>query len=361
MKHRRVIFPTHGDPVLVNLWAAAAHTMIDDEVDDLSFAITGPVVDVTYDVLLQEFGAIISAGNEVVHEPGEGSARHGEMMSRLIETAPDDCNLVLLESDCFLLEEHVLHKNFELLDSGAADVVGSGRDTASQWLAQTAIKELLPAPPTDEHFGVGLWPCMLFASKETLLEAGPNYGPMGWQAGDWITGIPGPAPMDVAADTFYEAALKMRADGKRIHAIPQNKYHATIEGSLGRDTRRWETTPTIHIGSLSAVARPDGTFAITEPVTDTNKHELAKRLATLLLGVRYWISMSRWRRHHFNLRDYVESLRASTDLPERLIKLHMIRIGSALVRTVPALESWLVEDKGNFHKAGLWDDILEYL
>lgn len=262
---RIALLPAGADPFLLAYWLRHYARVWAGEVDRLYVHVTGqPDTDVLG--YLRDLAATLP---NVVLSSQPTRQTHGEVMSNLAAyTQPDDL-IVFLEDDAFVRHPGVIANRFDLIDSGAVDVVGTVRGNATDNLV-ARVKELFgPAPVTiTGETGHALFPCFLFIRKRDLPDC--HLDPITLRAGDYIPEIDYTCIQDEGFDTFTQAAWALRKRGLRIHSeAPYRSDKAWREFHDG--------APWFHVGSLSSGY--GAAFMISSPTRLDQKERYWKSIA----------------------------------------------------------------------------------
>lgn len=235
---RAALLPSSGNPYVLGLWLNSFKRVWSSEIDKLYFTIPVPIETnvKTYVIkMLQDAGAI--------YEPCTHSNQHGSGIELLLSKSKEE-NILLIEEDCFVLQQGQINKHFDMLKT--CDVVASPRGHYTDGIEQAALGKF---GERESCF----WPNFFFSNRAVLENTSKDFCGTMWHKGDKIESLGLVCTKDECTDTFGRASLEIRSKGHRIQLVPQ--YHLNH-----KDLENFEHKieifsngfpPYVHFGSLA--------------------------------------------------------------------------------------------------------------
>jgi hypothetical protein len=235
---RAVVLPTTGDPYVSQLWANSCQRFWKDEVDKVYVRVNSG-----NDEAVRNYSADIyrDLGCEV--SVIDHQTDHGPAITDLIHLT-NETHILILEDDFYIKEKGAVSRWFEEVESGRCEVFGSRRGCTNQEIIEkmTSVFSLVGEEALQPTF----WPCLLVASKETLLSTDENFAAKQFDEGISIPYIDYTPPFTMAGDTFVWASIQLRGLGNHCVQIDQNRLYDVI---LSKNYN----CPWVHLGSSSAI------------------------------------------------------------------------------------------------------------
>ncbi len=200
------------------------------EVDELHVLVNGGD-EATLRPILDPLGA-------TVYYESASRIGHGEALMLLLERCQAD-EVVLIEDDAYVRRPGRIRTAFDMRLPGV--VLGSPRGGYSAELGVTASE--VWGPSAD---GYGLWPCFLFAERETLLGVKHGFASQTWRHGTEVPGIGKTFDHETHTDTFSAAAFMLRTTHPVVHVFQGKELW---QKSLPDDPNN--DPPWFHAGGLS--------------------------------------------------------------------------------------------------------------
>lgn len=244
---RSALLPLTGDPVVATFWWKFFSTIWQDEVDHLYVRID----DIT-PVYIAEYIRNLFEHPKVIIIPGKRRGQ-GEALRDLVLSSHEEYNL-LVEEDAFIFREGAVKEQFERLESGEYEFLGSPRESCAQEIADAEYKKF-GVIKERQMFDVGpnFWPNFVFTKNELLKKTDLNFDSKHWKAGETIKEIDLTLKNDADMDTFGWMSIQIRNLTNKIGYIPQFKAYP-IDPYLARN-KEWNfsgISKWIHAGSLSS-------------------------------------------------------------------------------------------------------------
>ena len=229
---RVALLPTPGHPFVLSYWLRNFNRVWAGEVDELRVLVNGGTA-ATVVPLFYDMGCPYDVRFESEQRIG-----HGEALSILLEECEAD-EVVLMEDDAYVRYPGKIRTAFDMRLPGV--VIGSPRGGYSPELGIVASE--IWGSSVD---GYGLWPCFLFAERETLLRVRHGFASQTWKPGTTVPGIGRTFTDEMHTDTFSASAFMLRATNPVVH-VPQ--YKELWQKSLPDDPS--VNPPWFHSGGLS--------------------------------------------------------------------------------------------------------------
>ncbi len=257
---RAALLPQFGDPFGLAYWLSWYRRCWWQEVDALYILcsnVLSPEVASEMDKMIEETNRWVHALDPEkriywqIQLPG---VQHGDGIALLLKTVQED-HLVLLEDDTIVFKPGYLNYQFERLESGEFDIIGSPRGSCAQCIIDASIRKYgapnLPEGSYDNS--CNFWPNFFFARTDILFETDLMFNAKGWDAGDRIEQLDLTITEPSFGDTFVWASIQLRAiEGIKIgyceqfHGHPDDLLHYTQDVNVFSGSAGW-----VHHGSLS--------------------------------------------------------------------------------------------------------------
>jgi hypothetical protein len=236
---RSALLPAGPDPFLLRDWFTH-YRLWADEVDRLEVTVYGIT-----DPEAREFIADHTPRNAVVRF-SPSRLDHGKALGDMLKQTDAD-TVVLVEDDAFVRRSGAVDAAFREVESGGVDIVGSPRSSVTPEIASAAEARFGQPPVMDSgESGNSLWPCFLFAKRDTLLRA-TDFSAHGYPPGIFDATLNYIPQREGAGDTFVHATYQLRDSGARVSWKPQYRCDlAQMADWLTHDP------PWFHVGSLSS-------------------------------------------------------------------------------------------------------------
>lgn len=237
---RAAILPAGPDPFLLRDWFQHYRQWA-SHVDELRVLVCG-----IQDSEAIEYIADHTPENAVVTFSTE-RIEHGQAIGKLLSWTEAD-TVMLCEDDAFVRRSGAVDAAFREVESGQTDIVGSPRYSVSPEIAAAAEARFgQPVVVESAESGHSLWPCFLFARRDTLMATDRNFGAHGWPPGVFVPELNYIPQRENAGDTFVHTTYQLRSNGARVAWRPQYRCDlAQMSDWLTADP------PWFHVGSLSA-------------------------------------------------------------------------------------------------------------
>lgn len=246
---RAALLPHPADPFLLKYWLKFYQTVWHDEVDKLYILINSPI-----DIEVIEYMKTLVAADpsiELIYV--DKQLEHGAAIDLLLQHCQEKY-VVLMEDDCFVFKKGYLHQEFQELESGAYEVIGSPRGSCGKEIWDEAQRKFHLDYSGYGDVGPNFWPAFLFTTKEILLSTDRYFGAKSWSRGEVIEPLEYVVQEEVCpGDTFVNTSLQLRAKGYKIKQIPQ--YHGSPDDleHFEMQTNLFDgKAPWVHVGSLSS-------------------------------------------------------------------------------------------------------------
>ncbi len=281
---RAVFLSAGGDPyiamLVIKLWQERWYNEIDRFYIDYNnhAGVPTPVV--------QEFCSRVMADPKVhliAHPQGIGN---GMPITEMTLISKED-TVMLLEDDGFIFEPGHVASNFELIEKGHYDAIGSPRGSCGTevWDASKTKYNLDYSGYGD--VGPNFWPNFFFCKREDLLKTDMNFASKKFGKGEYFKELDHTFVEDNYGDTFVWTCVQLRAMGLRFKDIPQ--FHADpneIENKRS-ELQNWLNTKPywLHGGSLSSGLSGYLSGQVPDVSTDSAKMEIETRVAFWIIAL----------------------------------------------------------------------------
>lgn len=204
---------------------------------------------------------------------------NGTPITQMLLNSKED-SLLLLEDDSYVFTPGVVDEWFEIIETGAEDVVGSPRYSVGE-VAEAAKKKYNLDYSGVGDKGFGWWPSFFVAKREDLLKTDLDFGSNKYPKGQYFKELDHTFENDDFTDTFTWASIQLRYQGLTEYPIPQNHAHPyDLENVINKTHMFTNGDPKyMHGGSLSSGW--GGYLNVkTPPVeTDMQKQDIETRVA----------------------------------------------------------------------------------
>lgn len=217
----------------------------------------------------------------VYHSRGIGN---GVPLVELTKICKEDL-VLLLEDDFFIHKPDVVKGNFQRIESGECDLLGSPRYGTGE-IAEAAKKKFNLDYSGYGDKGFGLWPTGLYCRKEDLLRTSLDFGSNEYKAGTYCPELDHTFIHDCYTDTFTWASIQLRSLGLKIGEIAQNHASPFEIEEFDKKEGKWANgnPPYIHGGSLSSGWGGYLSGKLPDVSTDIAKQEIETRVAFWLIA-----------------------------------------------------------------------------
>jgi hypothetical protein len=242
---RAALLPTPGDPFLLKFWFFMFEKRWQEEVDKLYVCLNSriekPVVE-----FIRSF---MEKNPKVQFTYIDHMIEHGNAIKLLLNQSQEDL-IMLIEDDGIIFTPGAVKEQFDRIEKGEVDLIGSQRQSSTPNIAEAAQKKFNLF--TKEAF---FWPNFLFTKREDLLKTDQNFGRAdNFKQGEYIKELDWYVDGPVGADTFVWASIQLRAMGLKVDLVDQ--YHAMAEDMqfFEKKIRAWSgEAKWCHLGSLSSM------------------------------------------------------------------------------------------------------------
>lgn len=203
---------------------------------------------------------------------------YGEPIRQMLELCREDL-VLLLEDDGFIFTPGFVSGVFKGIENGEYDMAGSPRRSCGQEIWDVSKEKYNLNYEGLGDKGPNFWPNFFFCKRSDLLKTDMNFGPTGFQPGDYCKELDYTFKEVNAGDTFVWTSMQLRAMGLRIKEIPQNHASPTEMEDRDKKVGLWMLPHIdyIHGGSLSSGWSWNGFLLGRQPIVD--KRELETRVA----------------------------------------------------------------------------------
>lgn len=146
---------------------------------------------------------------------------------RLVANSTKDDLIMLLEDDGFIFEPGYVKHNFERIEVGLYDAVGSPRGSCGQEVTDAMCKKYNIDISGLGDKGVNFWPNFFFCKRADLLKTDLNFASKAFREGEYFKELNHTFVETNYGDTFVWADIQMRYNGVRFGEVPQ--FHASPE------------------------------------------------------------------------------------------------------------------------------------
>lgn len=246
---RACLLSAGGDVFLLSFVVSLWRRYWYNEVDAMYVCYNSPMEKAVVDELFKKL-----VGDKklhlIYHPTGLG---WGRPITEMVQIAQEDL-VMLLEDDGFIYTPGIVKEQFDLIESGVTDAVGSPRFSCGMELAEAAMLKYGLDYSGEGDVGPHYWPNFFFAKRSDLLKTDLNFGSKSWQPGEYSKEVDHTFREVTSGDTFVWGCIQLRHQGVRFHHVRQ--HHASPneieEQKLG--TVNWQkgNPPWLHGGSLSS-------------------------------------------------------------------------------------------------------------
>lgn len=337
-KTRAALLPYPGDPFLLNYWLRLYEKFWKPEIDTLYVYLNSPIEPEVREYIEDR---VLRAG-KTVFLAADNQMEHGAVIYDGLRHIDEEITM-LVEDDGFIFQMGAVDQCFNMIESGAFDLVGSKRGSCGLEIYNAAMAHWGLKGAGEGDQGPNFWPCYLFCRTETLLKV-DNFGAKAWKRGEVVPYINHEMIAEIeASDTMVEASMQLRSmipEG-RISYVPQ--YHAHPDDLDHYRDRKYlfdGRAPWCHIGSLSSgvggilkddqnrsLARrkidpPNGPTVLgNEPKTDFERREFERR-------VQWWLTF--WESREWQkIDDFADAYKKAID---QIIAQYQLAIGAIRAR-----------------------------
>lgn len=254
-KNRAAILPFPGDPFLLKYWLHNFSSVWADEIGKLYIICNTPAEQSVVDYIME------------LCEPYQGKIQltyfnhhiqHGDAIRLGLEQANEDY-VMLIEDDAYIIHKGKVSACFDLIESGAYDIVGSKRGSCHPEILEAARKVYNISYEGEGDQGPNFWPNFFFMERQKLLATDRDYNSRAWVQGEIIAPLNDCAVVApvISSDTFVWASLQLRAMISEERIFYVNQYHAHPDDYKHFEARKGifdGHCPWVHIGSLSSGA-----------------------------------------------------------------------------------------------------------
>jgi len=247
---RAALLPFPGDPFLFHFWYKMFKKHWGDDVDKLYIYLNSPIEKDVVDFIK----GLVAKDKKVNLTYVDHQVEHGDCINNLLEICEEEY-IVLMEDDCYIWGRGVIAQNFNLLESGGKDIVGSKRGSCGMDILKAAKEKWGLDYEGLGDQGPNFWPNLFFSKKELLLKTDRKFAAKAYRAGELIKELDITPTEDQFGDTFVNTSLQLRnmVAEDRIHYIPQYHGHPLdLEHHEKKEFLFDGHAQWCHIGSMSS-------------------------------------------------------------------------------------------------------------
>jgi hypothetical protein len=335
--NRAALYLTMGEPYLNELWFELFKRNALDDIDMLYVAVDPPRDDIPSDNRNYFINIFTEHPKVTILHNGAPS------LTSALQTLYHNCKekyYVLLQDDCFVLQNHGLVPYFDQIESGYYDIIGS---PLRNYYPQSLQDQLIEQYGGDDkdwgyypflHAGFSYWQNMVFGKTQDMLDTGATFEYGGYGPLSKVDFLDKPMPESSGFDIFVPEILMHRKAGKKMGYNDQ--VHLTrddLQDYLNKRGGFTGNAPWVHLGGFSNFYGDIVQFKEKEKTTDPGViKEYERRSAWYMLMIGWYPQVKKaLPKYDKKLNDYIIYLYQMLGFTKRDFKKRL-QIYSELVK-----------------------------